>query len=976
MVELAQSQTTDDRKARLQAALRKDRLKAATSGQSIEDLIRGGIPKAGYSKPDIDPEMRQMVRETVNPGSTMDVPQVDLVGDAMRQSPDRPSRLQALAGNFANSMTFGNAARIAALPALIPGGDTYPEAFEERRNALKMSREDYPATSFAGDLGGFVAPGGVIAKGANVLTRGVVNAAQRAGPALGFLAKTGQAAIGGAAAGAGYGATVGAENEAAAAGEAPPDVGERLAAAGAYAPAGAAFGAAMPAAGVILRPAGRVLGGIGARIAEPFKPGSIQRFNEKVGLEAARRSMERAGILNIEDFLKRAQRYGDKPVVTGELGQDSLNSLVSLVRSKGTTADKAMAVLEERVSGLPGRMLKDIADETGLKPDEVFGAVEDMVKAGRARAAPAYEASEAAPFAETSNLERLVRDAPILRSLYPRAEARVQNQAVTQIGQADQMPPIKVYDELKQLVDEEINKRLANGQGIDDIEGVRKALVNELDLISGQAATGEELPAAGSSLYGKAREAGGDAPKTIAGLKSGERALSGAKLSDDVEREVSQMMGGELSAYQAGVIRNLVKEVENGRLTPRRIKTQGFEKKLRSVFGDPAAEGLMRRFGVESELITKGSRWNPNVGAVTSQAQLGAPSKAADDMIQAAASAVSGRPLNALAKVASLVRKQGYSEGQLNELGNVLLEPPSSAAKRLYPGQTPRSGSIPPSTPPAGRVRDNKGGGNALSSSNVVPIKPSSGGNALNTSAPPPTRAESRAGEAKNVIVYRGVRSKNKGDGGDAFYSTNPNVARRYSENGEIEQFELDTKGFSELDAEGGLPGGTDVYKTRYGGGPGAVFKNVADHATSSTNTIYNPKGKVDLEKVSDTQYYVVDPKRLRKVDATPPPPQKGGNALAEPPKSKQPRQRINTRASIKDVSQEYRDIVMNAPEGHSQAEWDRIRKATGNRLPSPRALQYRIREIELKGNPSPAELRELDALRTMKNELSKFDYD
>lgn len=673
--------------------------------------------------------------------------QVELDPDVLARTPiqyepmKESSQLQAFAGNYANTGTFGLAPKIAALPYLMPGGHTYDEAEQAFRDRLQTARAEHPVSSLAGDVGGFATPGGIIAKGVGTLTKGAVNMAQRAGPTLGFLAKTAQAAGMGGAAGGAYGATVGAENAATDEGLPSPALAERVNDAGEAAKWGAAFGGAMPAAGVVLRPVARAAEGAVAKVGEALKltPGSVERFNTKVGADAARRALERSGIVTLDDFLRRAATYGDKPVVTGELGQDALNSLVALVRTKGTTADKAMAVLEERVSGLPGRMLKDIADETGMNPDEVLGAVEDMVKAGRARAAPLYEASEATPFAETASLTRLVADSPILRSLMPIARNRVQNQAAGQFADIaplrqgnlapgetpippqaeaithEALSPIKVYDELKQLLDEEITRRLAKGEGIGDVEGVRKALLSELDEISAEGADyltfasgqGTKLTAPKASPYAVAREAGGDAPKIIAGLKGGERALSGAKLASDVEREVSALVGGELTAYQSGVIRNLVKEVENGRLTPRRIKTQAFQKKLESTFGKPAADGLVQKFGVESELITKGSRWNPNVGSVTSQAQLGQPSRAADEMVQAARSAITGRPVDAVMQLGNMLRRQGYSENQRNALGDMLLRSPDDAAKLLYPDQTPTPGMIPPPTPPAGRVREN-----------------------------------------------------------------------------------------------------------------------------------------------------------------------------------------------------------------------------------------------------------------------------
>lgn len=703
----------EDRKAALERAVRKERLRAAVE-QAKAQVAPVEPPKdlRSFNAPQDFSKMRS----TAAPNAlTYGAPVTNRAGKTIpvaEEGAPTPTGGQAFMANAFNSATFGQGDKLRGAASALMGGN-YDETVDSTRSWLAKTREAEPGWSFAGDAAGFVAPGavvgGLVGKGLNA----GVQAAQRLSPTLGFLAKTGSAAAQGGAAGGAYGYTVGAENAAQNAGEASPEAlaPERAESAKGNALAGAAFGSAMPAAGVALRPIGNALSGAAARVMEPFKPGAVAAHNTKVAAGAARRSLERAGIVTVDDLAKRAAKYGDKPVVTGELGQDPLNSLVALVRGKGTTGEKAMAVLEDRVTGMPGRMLKDIADETGLKPADVMASIETMVKAGRERAAPLYTAAEEAPFAETANLERIVNDAPILRSLMPKATNRVQNQAVSQIGQADQMPPLKVYDELKQLVDEEIQARIAKGQGISDIQGVRDVLVRELDLISGQAKTGMEAPPPGSSLYAAAREAGGDAPRVEQGLKDGQRALSGAKLADDVAREVASIRGEQLTAYQIGVIRNMVKEVENGTLTPKRVRAQSFQKKLNEVFGEPAAEGLLRKFGIEAELSQKGARWNPNVGSVTSQAMMGTPSAAGDAAVRAGANLAGGNIGGALRGLIidgiSALRRKGYSEAQLDEIGNILLSSPDDAAATLFPGQTPGPGSVPPPIPPAGRVRDN-----------------------------------------------------------------------------------------------------------------------------------------------------------------------------------------------------------------------------------------------------------------------------
>lgn len=602
--------------------------------------------------------------------------------------PAAPGRAWTAAANVAQSGTLGLADDIAAVPKAIIDQQPYGEARQDVRSAMAQGREEHPVTGFAGEMAGYLAPGTVAFKAGSRVAKPVVQAAQKIGPRLGFGAKVATGAGVAAADAALYGGTVMAENEAMAEGG-EASLEDRAQGAQEMAPWGAAFGAAFPVAAVMLRPAGRWAGNQVAKVKEAtgLAPGAVAKQAEKVGAEAVRRDLERAGIMSAEDFAERAAQYGGKPVVTGELTQPTLNTLTALVRGKGTTAEKAMAILEDRVQGLPGRLLRDISEETGLKPEAVYGQIEEMVKQGRATAAPLYEAAEAQPFEATQRLEQLVAKSPSARDALKSAEKAIADEAAAKGVDVTEIPPLRLYDEVKRYLDEEVNQLIKQGKSPAPVEQVRAALVETLD---------EIVPGA----YAAARQAGGDAPRAKAAFESGQKALSGRFMADDIAREVAELTAEPLTAYQSGVVRNMQKEIEAGRLSPNRVRKDDFQKKLREVFGGDAGGKLIQRLLTEAELMQKGARWNPNVGSVTSQALGGEPSKAGDEAVRAGVNLLTGNKPGLIAQAAragaNAFRRGGYNENQLNAIGDILLSSPDDASKIVF-----GSGKKAPTTPAA-----------------------------------------------------------------------------------------------------------------------------------------------------------------------------------------------------------------------------------------------------------------------------------
>src|SRR5690606_4818498 len=87
-------------------------------------------------------------------------------GDVIPVAPenDIPDASRAFMANAYNSAMFGQGDKLRGLAAAVMGGD-YDETVQDSRDWIAKTREYEPGWSVAGDMAGFVAPGGLIAKG-------------------------------------------------------------------------------------------------------------------------------------------------------------------------------------------------------------------------------------------------------------------------------------------------------------------------------------------------------------------------------------------------------------------------------------------------------------------------------------------------------------------------------------------------------------------------------------------------------------------------------------------------------------------------------------------------------------------------------------------------------------------------------------------------------------------------------------------
>lgn len=179
---------------------------------------------------------------------------------------DRKRQLGALGRAALSSATFGLDDEIASLPYLLPGGKSFGERATEIRANKAKAREEFPKTSFAGDIAGALIPGAGAAKALGWLGKGAKIASQA--PKLNLLSQ----ALKGAKVGAAYGALSGAGNA-----DVDPNAGlsEQMVGVGGNALKGGVIGAELggivPVAGRVLERPARAIGGVVDDIAQSVK---------------------------------------------------------------------------------------------------------------------------------------------------------------------------------------------------------------------------------------------------------------------------------------------------------------------------------------------------------------------------------------------------------------------------------------------------------------------------------------------------------------------------------------------------------------------------------------------------------------------------------------------------------------------------------------------------------------------------------
>ncbi len=317
-----------------------------------------------------------------------------------------------------------------------------------------------------------------------------------------------------------------------------------------------------------------------------------------------------------------------KPITAAEaIGPSGIANMAALSRRSGRAGNMAQSQLGARAVEQPNRVVQDFADLTGMDPAGSADMVQNLATAGRARAAPLYEAAYARPGAVRSPLIDELLTRPASRDAMRRAvkiaanEGRDPNTMGFQFDEAGdvirvQEPSMETLDYVKRGLDDVLNtyrdsttRRLnLDGEGR-SVVGIATQLRDELVRLN---------PA-----YGEALSAGGDPIRLEEAFRLSDRLFQVGTPQRTFATATERMGGAERNALVAGFADRLFRDAQSGRLSTRQLNQLNVpvtREKLASLIGHEGADSFMQRIAAEIELARSGGRMAPGTNSVTAEA--------------------------------------------------------------------------------------------------------------------------------------------------------------------------------------------------------------------------------------------------------------------------------------------------------------------------------------------------------------------
>jgi len=544
------------------------------------------------------------------------------------QEVSRPiSRFGALASTLGQGLTAGFsdelqaliAAPIASVATGMPISDAYSSALELGRDEISRAREQYPVQSILSELAGGIGTG--YGAGATLAARApqAMSAMRTAATAMPKTTAAGLGAISGGLYGAGS-SDGGIQNR------------------GLGALGGAAGGAvAAPVAGYI--------GGQLGKLAN-YADDALGKLTGKISGETERKTLgqliesQRASpnamqnpqaIAKVRNVLK--DDFGVDYEDALKAYEDGNISLMDLMGNKTRSLSEAAAMfpsgravsetkLYGKVGGIKTR-IEDAITNNISSVDNFYTHADDLLAAGRAKAAPLYkEAFDGNKALSSPRLDNILTR-PATKSAFrevventqnemkllskPDPELTALNNELVQLGMMDKSQGgvakglnLRTLDAVKRNLDKKINilERMkerglnftpADDQQLGGLLTIKNALVEELDNLD---TTG---------LYAKARAEAGDYLSINSIMKEGKDILR--KDPELIAKRVSQLNPSEKNAYKIGIgkaVREKLSDTSDTRNVNMILNNQS---KLKAALSDTEYQNLMQSVNDEKKLL-------------------------------------------------------------------------------------------------------------------------------------------------------------------------------------------------------------------------------------------------------------------------------------------------------------------------------------------------------------------------------------
>jgi hypothetical protein len=412
---------------------------------------------------------------------------------------------------------------------------------------------------------------------------------------------------------------------------------------------------------------------------------------------------------------------GDKGITAAEaMGPAGVSYLATLGRRSGETGEALGNLLTTRAVSAPSRMMSDFTKASGIDPGAAAGNFDNILEAGKKRAAPLYEEAYAANQNIASpHIDRIL-DTPAGKKALADARVNMQNDmslmgtpdadliaqareggtTIPKRGVASGMK-LRVYDYVKKSLDDQVDAayRAGNKHEAGIISGLKQSLVKGLDDADVTASAGPNSLKPEGGKYAQARRAAGEYLSAKEAFSDGQDHILNSSVSArDVQKYVADLSDAQREAYKGGIANKILLQAQNGRLTPKLLGVPAVQEKLKAALGPDKAQIFIDGITQEASLAKTGSRMMPGTGSITSDVMLnaGEQDRAADlaaalQGAKALGHASSGNLGSAaLSGIAAMrhvapdfLKTGGMSVDTRNELGKLLMLSPQDYAQKF-----------------------------------------------------------------------------------------------------------------------------------------------------------------------------------------------------------------------------------------------------------------------------------------------------